>query len=72
MAFRVLIKTLVKAGIITERTRSLYAMWVDMDELASESDEMVGDPIAQEGIEYLREINRQRKRIGRTLQSTPA
>jgi hypothetical protein len=26
--FRVLIKTLLKAGIITERTRSLYAAWV--------------------------------------------
>jgi len=65
--FRVLIKTLLKAGIITERTKSLYAMWVDMDELAGESDEMVGDPIAQEGIDYLREINRSRKRVGRAL-----
>ena len=67
--FRVLIKTLLKAGIITERTRTLYAMWVDMQELASESDEMVGDPIAEEGIEYLRDINRNRKRIGRALRS---
>jgi len=63
--FRVLIKTLLKAGIITERTRSLYSMWVDMQELASESDEMVGDPIARQGIEYLRAINRDRKRIGK-------
>jgi len=67
--FRVLIKTLLKAGIITDRTRSLYAVWVDMHELASESDEMVGDPIAEEGIEYLRGINSTRKRIGRALRS---
>ena len=60
--FRVLIKTLLKAGIITERTRPLYAAWVDMDELAGESDEVVGDAVAQEGIAQLRDINRSRKR----------
>jgi hypothetical protein len=65
--FRVLIKTLLKAGIITDRTKPMYAAWVDMDELASEGGEMVGDPIAEAGIEYLRDINRNRKRIGRTL-----
>lgn len=65
--FRVLIKTLLKAGIITDRTKSLYAMWVDMQELANEGDEMVGEPIAREGIEYLREINRGRKRIGKVI-----
>jgi hypothetical protein len=70
--FRVLIKTLLHAGIITERSRSLYATWVDMDELASESSEMVGDPIAEEGIEYLREINRARKRIGKGLKTVAA
>ncbi len=63
--FRVLIKTLLKAGIITERTRPLYAAWVDMDELAAESDEVVGDAVAQDGIAYLRDINRNRKKIGR-------
>ena len=31
--FRVLIKTLFKAGIITERTKPIYAAWVDMEEL---------------------------------------
>jgi len=67
--FRVLIKTLLKAGIITERTRALYAVWVDMQELAAEGDEMVGDPIAMEGIDYLRDINRNRKRMGRALAS---
>ncbi len=63
--FRVLIKTLLKAGIITERTRPLYAAWVDMDELAAESDEVVGEAVAQDGIAYLRDINRNRKKIGR-------
>ncbi len=55
--FRVLIKTLLKAGIITDRTRALYAVYVDMDELKSEGDHMVGDDIAEEGIKYLQTIN---------------
>ena len=63
--FRVLIKTLLKAGIITERTRSVYAAWVDMDELAREPDEVAGQAVADEAMVELREINRGRKRIGR-------
>jgi hypothetical protein len=62
--FRVLVKTLVKADIVTDRTRNIYATWVSVDELEGESDEMVGDAIAAEGIDYLREINKSRRVIG--------
>jgi Long-chain fatty aldehyde decarbonylase len=55
--FRVLVKTLVNAGIITERTKAFYATYVDIDELKSEGDKMVGDDIAEEGIKYLQAIN---------------
>ncbi len=55
--FRVLIKTLLNAGIITDRTRAFYGMYVDMDELKLEGDRMVGDDIAEEGIVYLKAIN---------------
>jgi len=55
--FRVLIKTLVKGGIITDRTKAFYAIYVDMEELKGEGDEMVGDAIAEEGIEYLKTVN---------------
>jgi len=55
--FRVLIKTLLNAGIITERTRHIYATYVDMDELKREGDTMVGDAIAEEGIRFLKTIN---------------
>ena len=55
--FRVLIKTLLKAGIVTERTKAFYAVYVDMDELKSEGDRMVGDDIAEDGIRYLQKIN---------------
>ena len=55
--FRVLIKTLLNAGIITDRTRAFYGLYVDMDELKAEGDKMVGDDIAEEGIKYLQKIN---------------
>ncbi len=55
--FRVLIKTLVKAGIITDRTRSFYSAYVDMDELKGEGDEMIGDEIAEQGIAFLKTVN---------------
>ena len=55
--FRVLIKTLLNAGIITDRTRGYYGMYVDMDELKREGDRMVGDDIAEEGIKFLQSVN---------------
>ena len=64
--FRVLIKTLLNAGLITERTRAFYATYVDMEELKAEGDKMVGDDIAEEGIKYLQEINF-KDRIGQAI-----
>ena len=61
--FRVLTRTLVKAGIITKRTRALYANWVDMRELEAEGEEMVGDAIMVEGMDYLLAINAGRRDI---------
>ena len=55
--FRVLIKTLVKAGIVTSRTAPMYAAYVDMAELYGEGDRMVGDDIAEEGIRTLQQLN---------------
>ena len=55
--FRVLVKTLLKAGIITDRTKDFYSVYVNLDELKAEGDRMVGDDIADEGLEYLKEIN---------------
>src|SRR4029077_13331347 len=65
--FRVLIKTLLNAGIITDRTRAFYGMYVDMDELKNEGDRMVGDDIAEEGIKYLQTINFSDKSKGSAL-----
>ena len=64
--FRVLVKTLLNAGIITDRTKAFYAMYVDLEELRSEGDRMVGDDIAEEGIKYLQEINF-KDRIGKAI-----
>jgi hypothetical protein len=61
--FRVLIKTLMHAGIITSRTAPLYAVWVDMKELEAEGDAIPGDVVAEEMLVVLREINARRRRI---------
>jgi hypothetical protein len=66
--FRVLIKTLLKARIITERTKSVYAAWVDMEELRGESDEVVGTDIADATVLELRDINaRKSKPISKVM-----
>ncbi len=61
--FRVLIKTLLHAGIITNRTAPLYAVWVDMKELEAEGDGIPGDVVAEEMLVVLRDINAKRRRI---------
>ncbi len=65
-AFRVLIKTLLHAGIITDRTRATYARWVDMAELVDEGERLVAEDVAEQSLGELREINRSRKKIGAT------
>jgi len=65
--FRVLVKTLVNAGIITERTKAFYSMYVDIDELKDEGDRMVGDDIAEEGIKFLQEINFKDRALAKVL-----
>lgn len=68
--FRVLIKTLLKAGIITDRTKHVYAQWVDMEDLALEHDEVVGSDLAEATTLELREINKTRPKMVRPLRSS--
>jgi hypothetical protein len=65
--FRTLVKTLLKAGIITERTRAFYATYVDLDELKAEGERMVGDEIAEEGLAFLKAVNFRAPRGPRVL-----
>ena len=65
--FRMLAKTLDKAGMITDRTRDNYAMWIDMDELAKEDERTAGDDIADEGLRDLAAINSTKRKIVRKL-----
>ena len=68
--FRVLIKTLLKAGIITERTREVYGAWVDMDELHREDDEVAGIDVAEAAMRELAEINNQRRVMSKALKAS--
>jgi hypothetical protein len=70
--FRVLIKTLLHGGIITDRTKAVYAQWVDMAELRDEPEGVVGDAVAEDAIVELTEINRGRKKIGRVFKERAA
>ncbi len=65
--FRVLIKTMLKAGIITDRTRERYSLWVDMEELTLEDDTVAGQDVADEGLAELSRINASRDKIGRAF-----
>lgn len=65
--FRVLIKTLLHGGIITDRTKHLYEAWVDLGELGREPEGVVGDAVADAAMDELREINRGKKKIGRAF-----
>ena len=57
--FRVLVKTLLNAQIITRRTRKTYGQFVDMIELRNEGEEFKeADEIAQKGINKLEKINK--------------
>lgn len=67
--YRVLIKTLWNARIITERTRSYYADYVDFDLLRAEGETMVGDDIAAEGLTYLQGVNTSRQAQRRPAQA---
>ncbi len=59
--FRVLVRTLVKSGIITERTRPIYARWLDVEQVCKEEDvlDVVGEIVSQQGISLLKALNGQ-------------
>jgi len=61
--FRFLAKALFNSGIVTGRTRPIYAKWLDVDQLEGEVDllDVLGDVVSQQGIEYLRDVNRSRR-----------
>lgn len=65
--FRTLIKTIQKAGLITDRTRDQYAFWVDLEALKDEGDRMVGDDIAEAAIPELIEISKTKGKIIRKI-----
>ena len=57
--FRVLVKTLLNAHIITNRTKATYAEFVDMEELKDEGDEFKpAEEIAELGMKHLEKVNK--------------
>lgn len=56
--FRILAKTLIRSGIVTDRTRAAYAQWVDIDSLAEDDLDSVEASITRQGLELIASINR--------------
>ena len=65
--FRVLVKTLISVGVITDRTKHVYAEWVNMKEIESEAHDIPGAAVVIEGSEELRGINASRKVMGQKI-----
>ncbi len=55
--FRILARTLIRSGIVTERTRPVYAQWLDLDSLAEDDTNSVEASIARQGLELIASIN---------------
>lgn len=62
LMYRVLAKTLLQAGIITERTRPLYNACFNLESLPSDAEDLMGQGIADQTLQELREIHEE---IGR-------
>lgn len=60
--YRVLAKTLMETGIITDRTRPLYAAYFDLNSLMNESEDLLGDSLADQTMLELREIHQEIRR----------
>ena len=57
--FRVLVKTLLNAHIITKRTKKTYANFVNMRELKDEGEEFKpAEEIAELGMKHLEKVNK--------------
>lgn len=56
--FRILARTLIRSGIVTERTRAVYAQWVDIESFADDEMDSVEASIARQGLELIASINR--------------
>jgi hypothetical protein len=64
LMYRILARTLDQCGIITERTRPLYKAYFNLDSLSDDPDDLMGEGIADQTMQELREI-RQEIRRGR-------
>lgn len=60
MIFRILINPLAQADIMRRSAAPIKAGYVELNELHAESEEMVGDSIAAQGIAFLKTINQSR------------
>ena len=54
--FRILARTLIRSGIVSERTRGAYAQWLDLDSLHIDDANPLESTIAQEGLDFIASV----------------
>ena len=55
--FRILVRTLIRSGIVSERTQNIYAQWLDLNSLNADETNPVESDIAKKGLEFLASVN---------------
>lgn len=55
--FRILVKTMIRSGIVSERTSHFYEKWLDLDCLQDDEKDSVEFQIARAGLEFLASVN---------------
>jgi hypothetical protein len=64
---RTIVKTLLKSGVITERTWQHYAEWIDLAALSKEDDRLPGIQVAEDGLRFLTDVNGGKRKLIRKI-----
>ena len=54
--FRILARTLIRSGVVSDRTLSVYAKWIDLDSFCNDEMNPVESSIAKKGLEFIASV----------------
>ena len=60
--FRLVIKTLLTSGIVTDRTRAMYEKWINLSSIQADQSKSIEDIITSDGLAFLKRVNESRKK----------
>ena len=68
--FRILTKALMNSGVVTDRTRSEYGKWVDLEALTLDTSDAIEDAITSDGLAFITSINNLKKHRHKPVELT--